>query len=530
MRQVSRLLLTVALLAGFSLVLSAQSSAPLTDTNSVKVMPRVSQDGLSVAFVGDKTADSSCEPTRPEDQEIFVSDLAREQQVQLTDNAVEDTSPSISADGRFVAFVRDVLNGRFAAFVYDVAAESEQLVSEAVQTGSANFSVSHPMISADGSTVVYEQGGDIFVSPADGSAPPTNLTDSPDAEDGFPTVSDDGTQVAFSSNGDYLGTNAAGDVEVFAITSLGTNLRQLTRNEVEDLHPWISGNGAFVAFERQLSQQYDVFVVPADGSLVETNLSNTAGKAERFPSLNDSGDVVAFEVVADSKASFAKMNRDGTGLSTLSQHVSDPQNFVNITLTLDGERAAFTADDPDSGCRQVFLSGPLPNRAPLANGGGDQTVNAGDTVQLDASASSDPDNDALSYNWKVVTRPEGSLAVLDDPSSATPTFVADVAGEYLLDLTVRDDLGGVDSDKVNVTAEDNPSLTPAPGTPATTVEQALDLNGNKIIDDDEVTNAISFWVLGSPLEGTDGLVIDDDKILGVIQLWILGTPFEQATP
>ena len=36
MRQVSRLLLTVALLAGFSLVLSAQSSAPLTDTNSVK--------------------------------------------------------------------------------------------------------------------------------------------------------------------------------------------------------------------------------------------------------------------------------------------------------------------------------------------------------------------------------------------------------------------------------------------------------------------------------------------------------------
>lgn len=521
--QANRMWCVFVLFFCFSVSIHAQNNTALTVSDSVKQMARVSVDGLSVVFVGDKEADNECKALNAQDQEIFLFDADTGEIKRLTTNEAEDTNPSISGDGQLITFSRAMEGGRFAVYVFDMRTNEELRISAKIQSGSSTISAIRSMISADGSTVVYEQNGDIFVTPADGSTAPSNLTRSPDVADQFPTISGDGTQIAFESNGDYLGTNPGGDVEIFAISALSTSLRQLTRNEVPDHHPWISGNGGFVAFERELAgPQFDVIVVPADGSLLESNLTLSADKDEHFPSLNQSGDVVAFEVVQENRARYAKMNRDGTGLVALTQITSAPTDHNNVTLTDDGQRAAFTAEDKDSDCRQLFISGPVPNRAPLANGGGDRMVAVGDTVQLDASGSSDADDDPLSFAWKIVSKPEGSQAVLDNPGSAKATFVADIAGAYLIGLTVADGRDGIDSDKVNIVAEGN-----GDSTESTTVEQALDLNDNFIIDDDEVITAISFWVLGTPVEGTE-LVIGDDQIIGLIELWILGAPFEAA--
>ena len=65
---------------------------------------------------------------------------------------------------------------------------------------------------------------------------------------------------------------------------------------------------------------------------------------------------------------------------------------------------------------------PVVNRPPVAAVSGPMSVNAGDAVTLDASGSSDPDGDALQYQWKL---PAG--AALDNTGSlkqSTLTFNA----------------------------------------------------------------------------------------------------------
>jgi hypothetical protein len=109
--------------------------------------------------------------------------------------------------------------------------------------------------------------------------------------------------------------------------------------------------------------------------------------------------------------------------------------------------------DNDWGAGQLVLgAAPGQNRPPRANAGPDQTVTVGAVVQLDGSKSSDPDGDSLSYRWRFLSLPSSSQATLSDPHIVNPTFVADLPGEYLIELTVDDGKGGRASDHVKVTA------------------------------------------------------------------------------
>jgi len=79
------------------------------------------------------------------------------------------------------------------------------------------------------------------------------------------------------------------------------------------------------------------------------------------------------------------------------------------------------------------------NSVPVADAGSDQALTViGTVVQLDGSRSYDADGDGLGFAWSFRSKPEGSLAVLDDPTAATPQFSADVHGRYELQLTVSD--------------------------------------------------------------------------------------------
>lgn len=97
-----------------------------------------------------------------------------------------------------------------------------------------------------------------------------------------------------------------------------------------------------------------------------------------------------------------------------------------------------------------------PNQAPTANAGPDQTVEVGDQVSLSGSGN-DPDGDPLTFSWAFQSRPQGSAASLSNAGSATPSFTADVAGTYVVVLTVSDGNGGTDTDTVEIVAEEPPA-------------------------------------------------------------------------
>ncbi len=71
---------------------------------------------------------------------------------------------------------------------------------------------------------------------------------------------------------------------------------------------------------------------------------------------------------------------------------------------------------------------------------------------LDGLASSDADGDTLTYQWSIVSQPNGSSISLSSNKIATPTFTPSVAGKYTFSLSVSDSHLSSPADSVTITA------------------------------------------------------------------------------
>ena len=155
---------------------------------------------------------------------------------------------------------------------------------------------------------------------------------------------------------------------------------------------------------------------------------------------------------------------DGDPLTYLWSLVSVPDGSVASLSDLAAVSPTFIADQPGDYVAQLVVSDSVSdsepdqivvsteNSTPIANAGPDQTVDVGATVTLDGTSSMDADGDALTFSWSLVSVPAGSLATLDDTTAPRPTFVADVSGDYVVQLITSDGEASSSPDTVTVSA------------------------------------------------------------------------------
>jgi PKD domain len=137
---------------------------------------------------------------------------------------------------------------------------------------------------------------------------------------------------------------------------------------------------------------------------------------------------------------------------------------------------------------------------PVANAGPNQTITAvGTLVQLNGSQSYDLAGFPITYQWSFVSKPAGSNATLTGPTTATPSFVADVAGDYSIQLIVTDSLGTASSPAgVTVSFSDVPPVANAGLSQSAVVGESVTLNGSKSTDTDGEPLTYQWSVVSAP--------------------------------
>ena len=137
----------------------------------------------------------------------------------------------------------------------------------------------------------------------------------------------------------------------------------------------------------------------------------------------------------------------------------------------------------------------VPNIAPVANAGPDQTVTVNTLVDLDGSASNDADTSPqaqLSYSW---VQSQGPAVTLANAATATPSFTPEVVAVYSFGLIVSDGEAASMVDSVTVAVEAVANIAPVANAGANqtvTVANTVTLSGVASSDADAGPNALSF--------------------------------------
>ncbi|HMJ79117.1 MAG TPA: PKD domain-containing protein [Iamia sp.] len=228
-------------------------------------------------------------------------------------------------------------------------------------------------------------------------------------------------------------------------------------------------------------------------------------------------------------------------------------NTSNPTFTAPDGPAVLTFEltvTDDEGLTDTDTVDVRVNGRPVASAGPDQLVNLNDLVTLDGTGSSDPDSDAITYQWNQTFGPTVTLA---NPNTATPTFVApEGPSELRFRLIVRDPFGRFRTDFVSIFVNGPPSASAGPDrTVDASAFVTLSAAGSSDPDGDTLkyqwtqtfgptvalsganTATATFTAPASPTELRFRLIVRDQRgrfAIDFVQIIVAGPPIANAGP
>jgi hypothetical protein len=228
-------------------------------------------------------------------------------------------------------------------------------------------------------------------------------------------------------------------------------------------------------FAPDVSGSYVLRLVVNDGSLssAASTVTITASSANIAPVANAG---VAQSVVTGSTVTLngtASNDANGDSLTYSWSFVSKPAGSSASLSSATAASPTFTAGTAgsyvlsldvndgslNSTASTVTITASNANLAPVANAGGGLNVYVGTTVTLNGTGSYDPNEDSLVYAWAFVSKPAGSSATLSGATTATPSFITDVAGSYVIALAVGDASLASQISTVTITASPVPVVS-----------------------------------------------------------------------
>jgi Tol biopolymer transport system component len=276
------LLLAAATTATAALTTCVSRATDGTLANSSSYQSSVSADGRYVAFYSLAT---NLAPGGCDGHDVFVRDrlTGQTEQVSVASDGTlgngSSYSPSISADGRYVAFesiatnlVDDDTNGLGDIFVHDRQTGETTRVSVATDGTQGNSTSSYAAISADGTAVAFQSDAtnlvgddtngfrDVFVHDrATGQTSRVSVASDGSqgsSESRFPSISTDGRYVAFQSwASNLVADDNNGFADIFVRDQQGGQTTRVsiatggTEANGPSERPWVSGSGRYVVFE-----------------------------------------------------------------------------------------------------------------------------------------------------------------------------------------------------------------------------------------------------------------------------------------
>lgn len=333
--------------AGTTVRVSVSSNGE--QANRFSASPAISADGRYVAF--ETQADNLVPDDTETKVDIFVHDLFTGETTRVSVSSSREPGndhshhPSLSADGRYVAFDSDASNlvhrdtNRWSdVFVHDRTLGETTRVSVATDGGQGNRMSSFPTISADGRYVAFfsiatdlvpddtNQMADIFLHDRETSETQCiSVSSAGDPANGLsnnPRISASGRYIAFHSHATSLvepDTNGHSDIFLYDRVARETTRVSNAWNQLQgDGHsdePSISSDGRYVAFhsfagnlvQYDTNDSADVFVVDRQANQISrVSVSSTREQGNdnsRSPSISADGQFVTYESSASNLVS-----------------------------------------------------------------------------------------------------------------------------------------------------------------------------------------------------------------------------------